>query len=64
MFVRKLAKAMHLASIPLAIAYVVYYGCCIWCVLPYLIGFNIVLWLLTKLYIFVWALIVIRSFKN
>lgn len=43
-------NALHLASIPLAIAYVVYYGCCIWCVLPYLIGFNILLWLLTQVF--------------
>lgn len=50
MFTFKLTNALHLASIPLAIAYVVYYGCCIWCVLPYLIGFNILLWLLTQVF--------------
>lgn len=61
MFVRKLAKAMHLVSIPVAIIYVMAFGCCIWCVLPYLIGFNIVLWLLTKLFIFGYIVYTIRK---
>ena len=61
MFTFKLTNALHLASIPLAIAYVVYFGCCIWCVLPYLIGFNIALWLFTQVFAIACAVYYIKK---
>lgn len=61
MFTSKLTNALHLASIPLAIAYAVCYGCCIWCVLPYLIGFNIILWLLTQVFAIACAIYYVKQ---
>lgn len=60
MFTFKLTNALHLASIPLAIAYTLY-GCCIWCVLPYLIGFNILLWLLTQVFAIGYAIYLVKQ---
>ena len=61
MFTFKLTKALHLTSIPLAIAYVVYYGYYIWYVLPYLIGFNILLWLLTQVFAIGYAIYLVKQ---